>query len=274
MNIVNFNHLRVVAAFLTLLMAGAAIAQSGSKVLVTVNGSKVTAKQLDDAVSFAVSNGAQDTPELRQNLANDLIWQEAVMQDAKKTGLTNQSGNEFKIRMAQQTAIIDIWFSQYFKDHPLTEERVKEQYDKELKLAAEPKNANQYLTSQIVLGSEADANGVIALINSGSSFSEIAKERSLDKAAGQRGGVINWALPGQFPPPVADAILTLNKGQITLHPLQTPYGWFIVKVDDIRPFKLPPFDDIKNNIAQSMIQNEKQQAVTELMKTVKVVPVK
>ena len=143
-----------------------------------------------------------------------------------------------------------------------------------MKLAAEPKNANQYLTSQIVLGSEADANGVIALINSGSSFSEIAKERSLDKAAGQRGGVINWALPGQFPPPVADAILTLNKGQITLKPIQTPYGWFIVKVDDIRPFKLPPFDDIKNNIAQSMIQNEKQQAVTELMKTVKVVPVK
>ena len=274
MNIVNLNNLRIVGVVLTLLIASAAVAQSGSKVLVTVNGSKITAKQLDDAVSFALSSGAQDTPELRQSLANDLVWQEAVIQDAKKTGLTTQAGNEFKIRMAQQTAIIDIWFSQYFKDHPLTEERVKEQYDKELKLAAEPKNANQYLTSQIVLGSEADANGVIALINSGSSFSEIAKERSLDKSAGQRGGVFDWSLPGQFPPPVADALLTLSKGQLTPKPIQTPYGWFVVKVDDIRPFKLPPFDDIKNNIAQSMIQSEKQQAITELMRTVKVAPVK
>lgn len=58
-----------------------------SKTLLTVNGSKITSAQVDQWVVASVSEGAKDTPELRQSIVNDLVLREAVAQDAKKTDL-------------------------------------------------------------------------------------------------------------------------------------------------------------------------------------------
>ena len=99
-----------------------AIAQSGGgTVLVVVNGAKITSGQLNEWVNVAVSEGAKDSPELRQSVLNDLILREAVSQDAKKTGLLTTGNNAFKIKLAEQNAVLELWFAQYFKAHPLSE---------------------------------------------------------------------------------------------------------------------------------------------------------
>ena len=91
-----------------------AIAQTGGgTVLVVVNGAKITSGQLNDWVNVAVSEGAKDSPELRQTIMNDLILREAVAQDAKKTGLLTTGNNAFKIKLAEQNAVLELWFAQY-----------------------------------------------------------------------------------------------------------------------------------------------------------------
>lgn len=136
---------------------GSTYAQSGGQVVMLVNGSKIYQKQVDEAIKAEVTRGASDNPELRQIILSDLVFREAVYQDVKKKGLATQADNEYRIRMAQQTAIVDIWFDQFFKSHPITEADVKAEYDKEVARSKEPKNANQYLVSEIVVSNEVEA---------------------------------------------------------------------------------------------------------------------
>ena len=259
-----------VFALSAVLLMGSAYAQSGGQVVMLVNGSKIYQKQIDEAVKAEVAKGATDNAGLRELILKDLVFREAVFQDIKKKGLASQPDNEYRIRMAQQNAIVDIWFDQFLKNHPISESDVRAEYDKEVAKSKEPKNINQYLVAEIVVGNESEANDLLAKLKSGSDFATLAKEKSLDKSAAQNGGEIGWALPGQFMPLIGNAVLDLGKGKLSSAPIKTDYGWVILKVVDIRPFKVPPYDEVKVGLAQMMVQAEKQRAIDGLMSTVKI----
>lgn len=242
-----------------------------SKVLLTVNGSKITSAEVDQWVAVSTSEGAKDSPELRQSILNDLVLREAVAQDAKKTGLLTKGNNGFKIKIAEQNAMVDIWFSQYFANHPVTNQDVRAVYDKQVELSKDPKNTKEYLVSQILVGSESDAVALIKQIDSGASFAEIAKTKSLDPSSGQQGGVVGWALPTQLTPPINDLVPNLTRGKITQTPVKTSNGWHIIKVDDVRPFVMPTFEQAKNTIAQSLVQQKRQEAINALMQSIKII---
>jgi len=241
-----------------------------NKALVSVNGSKITASQVDQWVSVALSDGAKDSPELRQGILNDLILREAVAQDVKKSGLLSKSNNAFKVKLAEQNAVMDTWFAQYLASHPVTDAEIRGVYDKQLELSKDPQNAKEYLVAQIVVANEVEGVDLIKQINSGISFEELAKTKSLDKTSGAQGGVIGWALPSQLTAPVNDIAPNLGKGKFTQTPVKTANGWHVIKVNDVRPFTLPSFDQAKDAIAQSLLQQRRQEAVNALMRDVKV----
>ena len=245
-------------------------AQGSGQVLGVVNGGKIYVKQLEDWVKNAVANGATDSPELRKAIADDLVVREAILQDIKKTGLANTPENDFKVKVAQQNILLDLWFADYFRKNPITDQDIKAEYDRELGLSKDPKNANEYKISQIVVANEKDADDIINKLNLGSSFETLAKDKSLDKSSAAQGGSINWALSGQFIPPVGDVVMTLSKGNVSPKPIKTQVGFVIVRLDDVRKFRMPSFDEAKGAIAQGMVQQRKQAAVADLMKNVKV----
>ena len=256
---------------LTLLLAAfLAQAQSGS-VLVTINGSKIYTSQVNEMVSMAVANGAKDSPELRQSILNDLMVREVITQDIKKTGLLNKDNNALKLKLAQQNTILELWFSEYFKNNPITESDVKAEYERQLALSKEPKNAKQYEVAQIMVASEGEAAAIIKQINDGAKFEVIAKEKSLEKLSGAQGGLVGWVFPSQLAPPINDLIVNLGKGKIAQNPIKTNNGWHVIKLDDIRPFVMPSFDQVKNNITQELVQQRRQQAINTLLKDAKVV---
>ena len=244
-------------------------AQSGP-VLMTVNGSKIYTSQVNEMVSMAVANGAKDTPELRQNLLNDLIIREVITQDIKKTGLLNKDNNALKLKLAQQNTMLELWFAEYFKAKPVTEADVKAEYDRQLAFSKEPANAKQYEVAQIMVASEAEAAEIIKQINAGTKFETLAKEKSLEKISGAQGGVVGWVFPAQLAPPINDLIVNMSKGSITQAPIKTNNGWHVIKLDNVRPFVMPSFDQAKNTIAQELVQQRRQQAINALLKDAKV----
>lgn len=264
----------VVFGSLTLLISSQfAMAQTGAN-SVAVNGVKIQSKQLEDWVKNAVNSGAKDSPELRQSIMNELVVREAVLQDVKKTGLATRGDNDFKVKVAQQNVLMDLWFADYFQKHPISESDVRADYDRQANLTKEGRNSNEYKVSQIFVATEKDAEDVIGRINSGTSFESLAREKSLDRASASSGGSVNWALPDQMMAPIGDAVLALSKGKITSKPVKTQNGWHIIRLDDVRRFKLPPFEDVKQNIAQGMIQKQRQEAVAELIKKSNITQVK
>ena len=249
---------------------GSALAQVVGGDFVTVNGSKITANQINEWVSFATSEGAKDTPELRQSILNDLVIREAIDQDIKKTGLLSKGNNAFKVKLATQNAKMELWFAQYFAAHPITEVDVRAEYDKQVEMSKDPKNAKEYQISQIVLASESDGNQVLAQLKSGSSFESLAKERSIDKVSAQNGGLVGWALPTQLASPMNDIVLGLSKGGVVLKPILVGNVWYVIKVDDVKPFVLPSFDQAKASVAQAMVQKERQAAIQGLLSNAKI----
>ena len=247
-----------------------ASAQSGS-VLLTINGSKIYANEVNEMVSMAVANGAKDSPELRQGVINDLVVREVITQDIKKTGLLNKDNNALKLKLAQQNIMLDLWYGEYFKSHPITEADIQAEYERQLALSKGPKNSKQYEVAQIMVATEAEAQDIINQINAGAKFESLAKEKSLEKISGAQGGVVGWVFPSQLAPPINDLIVNMNKGVISQAPIKTGNGWHVIKVDNVRPFVMPPFDQVKNNIAQELAQQRRQDAINTLLKDAKMV---
>lgn len=265
------NFLKVCLACLPILAFSLFSQAQQAPVLGSVNGSKIYAKQLDEWVKNAIAGGATDSPEMRQSILNELVVREAVLQDAKKSGLTSKPDNEFKIKIASQNAVMDLWFAEYFQKHPLTENDLKAEYDKQVELTKSGRNSNEYRVSQILLADEKDAERAIIQINSGAQFENIAKEKSLDKTSAANGGAVNWALPDQLMSPIGDVVMNLQKGKINNKPIKTQIGWHVIRLDDVRPYKIPSFEDAKQSLAQALIQKKKQEAIADLMKRTQVV---
>lgn len=266
------NFKTVLRALTALTLSGAAVvayAQSGP-VLMTINGNKIYTSQVNEMVSMAVANGAKDSPELRQNVLNDLAVREVITQDIKKTGLLNKDNNALKLKLAQQNAMLDLWFAEYFKTHQVTEADVKAEYDRQLAFSKEPKNSKQYEVAQIMVATEAEAQDIIKQINAGTKFEALAKEKSLEKVSGAQGGLVGWVFPSQLAPPINDLIVSLGKGNITQSPVKTNNGWHVIKLDNIRPFEMPSFDQAKNTIAQELVQQRRQEAINALLKDAKI----
>jgi peptidyl-prolyl cis-trans isomerase C len=267
----NFKPLSKALVTFSLLVAVITVnAQSGS-VLTTINGSKIYTSQLNEMVTIAIANGAKDSPELRQNLLDDLVVREVISQDIKKTGLLNKDNNALKLKLAQQNVLLEVWFTEYFKRNPVTESDVRAEYDRQAALIKEPQNSKQYEVSQIMVANEAEATEIIQQINKGAKFETLAKDKSLEKISGAQGGVVGWVLPAQLAPPINVLIVNLEKGKIAQSPIRTNNGWHVIKLDDVRPFVMAPFDQVKNNLSQELVQQRRQQAVNALLKDAKVV---
>lgn len=253
--------------------SGAAVlayAQSGP-VLLTINGNKIYTSQVNEMVSMAVANGAKDSPELRQNVLNDLVVREVITQDIKKTGLLNKDNNALKLKLAQQNTMLELWFAEYFKTHQITEADIKAEYDRQLAFSKEPQNSKQYEVAQIMVATEAEAQDIIKQINAGTKFETLAKEKSLEKVSGAQGGVVGWVFPAQLASPINDLIVNLAKGSVAQSPVKTNNGWHVIKLDNVRPFVMPPFEQVKNTIAQELVQQRRQEAINALLKDAKVV---
>ena len=246
-----------------------ASAQSGA-VLTTVNGSKIYTSQVNEVVSLAVANGAKDSPELRQNLLNDLVLREVIAQDIKKTGLLNKDNNALKLKLAQQNTLLELWFTEYFKQNPVTESDIRAEYDRQAALSKEAQNSKQYEVSQIMVATEAEATEIIKEINGGAKFETLAKDKSLEKISGAQGGVVGWVLPAQLAPPLDILIVNLGKGTVAKSPIRTNNGWHVIKLDDVRPFVMPAFDQVKNVITQELVQQRRQQAMNGLLSSAKI----
>ena len=242
-----------------------------SNTLASVNGARITKSQVNEWVDEAIAQGAKDTPELRQATLNRLIFRQAALQEVEKMGLLKDKGNAFRVQIAPQNTEIELWFATYFKDHPIADADLKVLYDQQVAASKDPKNAYQYQVSQIVVPTQEEAQQIIEqLSKKGSSFEVIAKDKSTDKESAQRGGLIGWLMIGQAAPPIGEAVQGLSKGQMTQKPVLTRFGWHIIKVDDIKPVTIASFEQSKGNLAQAAVQQRRQEAIDNLLKSSKV----
>ena len=249
-----------------------ASAQTGSApsgVTATVNGKAIDAKTFEQIIKNNVANGAQDTEQLRAAVKDELIARQVMVQEFSKLGLDKNPDAIAGLSYVRENFLIDFLLRNHEQKHPLTEEMIKAEYERQLGLIGEPSEAQQYLTRLIVVPSEGAAKGVIAELKKGADFAKIASVQSVD-ASKKNGGELGWVLPAQVLPAIGTVMVNLKEGSFSALPIQTPYGWYVIKVEEKRPFKIPTLDESRNVVIQTLQQVQRQSYVQELIKNAKI----
>ncbi|MBU3582008.1 peptidylprolyl isomerase [Polynucleobacter sp. AP-Capit-er-40B-B4] len=237
----------------------------------SVNGSPISKGLLEFNLKGAISQGQKDSPQLRQAVKEELINRELIAQAAIKEGLEKNIDLTDQVVQLKQTLLLQAYLEDHFKKEPITDAKLREEYEKQKKLMGDNSTAVQYKVSQIILPSESEALGVIVRLQKGESFSKLAKETSIDNASKEQGGSVGWILPQQILRPIADVMVNLPKGSISNSPIQVQGGWVIIKLEDKRTMKVPTFEEAKNQLRQAVVQQYLAESIKRLRESAKIV---
>lgn len=159
----------------------------------------------------------------------------------------------FKQRMAllQERSLHNSYFQEKIVKI-ITEDDIKERYIKEV-AATEPEL--EVRARHILVETEAEAKAIIAELQGGSDFEALAKEKSTGPS-GPQGGDLGYFGKGQMVPSFEAAAFELEAGAITDQPVQTQFGFHIIKVEDKRERPFPPFEQVEAQIRQVLFREK------------------
>ena len=252
-------------ALLSALLVIAAGAQAADeKAAALVNGVSIPQVRLDIRVKAAAQQGQPDSPEMRKAIREDLINLEVISQTASKNGLDKQPEIAQQLELARQSVLAGAFVQDYAKTHAIGDDVLKQEYE-----ALKKRVGNkEYKLSHILVDTEDEAKKVEAELKKGK-FAKVAKAHSKDPGSKDKGGELDWAVPSNFVQPFGEAILKLSKGEVSA-PVQTQYGWHIIKLDNIRDLKVPSFEEMKPNLEQRKQKEAIQKAIEDLRSKAKI----
>jgi len=207
-----------------------------------------------------------------ESLTDDAIKEGAVTatllaQEAVKKGLDKEPSVVAALQFQRMELLGRAALEDYLRAHPITEETVKAEF----KNAKEKAGETEYRARHILVSSEKEAKDVIAKLNASkkAKFEDLAKKQSKDTSAGN-GGDLGWVLPANLVPEFAQTMVGLKKGEVTKNPVQTRFGWHVIRLEETRKLDFPDYEKIKNRITGQLQQQQIGKLVKELAATAKI----
>lgn len=234
----------------------------------TVNGRGISQEMFAANLASNVAQGQKDTPEVQKAVLEELINRELLVQRAQQDGLTKTPDAQLAIKQIRENFEAGLAVNEYMSKHPITEAEVRADYDRQVSTLG-GSGAQQVKISMIALQTRIEAEDVIAQLRKRASFEKIAKERSIAASRAQ-GGSVGWILPAQLPPEFRGAVDSLAKGAFTDKPIEQQGAWYVLKVDDKRPFKIPSYEESKQGIVTALSQQRRAALIQELRSTAKI----
>jgi len=247
--------------------APAAAPADPNAVVATVNGEKLTEADLGLAEGELSQQFAQLPPEQRRAAALSAAIEIRVMAaQAVATGLDKDP--EFQRRMAflQQRALHGEMVEKGVVDK-VTDAEVRARYDQEI---ANTPPVNEVHARHILVKTKEEAVAIIKQLDGGADFQKLANEHTSDPSGKTNGGDLGWFGPGQMVPEFDKAVFALEVGKYTKEPVQSQFGWHVIKLEDKRAKQPPAFDDVKDQAKQAVIRDKYFALVKQLRGAAKV----
>jgi peptidyl-prolyl cis-trans isomerase C len=149
---------------------------------------------------------------------------------------------EVKRRMefAEDQIIREVYLDHLIQKY-LTDERVRAHYDE---VVRNNPPAKEVRARHILVDNEAKAKDLVKQAKNGADFAQLATKNSVGPSA-QRGGDLGYFTAGEMVKPFSDVAFKLKKGEVSATPVKTQFGWHVIKVEDVRTRKVPPFEKVK-----------------------------
>lgn len=232
-------------------------------VVATVNGQTITLGQMI-TVRASLPAQYQSLPDetLFNGILDQLVQQTALAQEGAKN---KTKKDDIALEVDRRSYFAGAVLDKIAKD-AASDAAVQKAYDEKY---AKVDPGLEYHAAHIIVPTEDEAKAVKADIDAGKDFAQEAKDKSQDGAAAN-GGDLGWFTSDKMVKPFADAVAKMKPGEVA-GPIQTEYGWHVIKLIEERPAKAPTLDEVRDEISGDLSQQAVQDAVTKAVSDAKVV---
>jgi peptidyl-prolyl cis-trans isomerase C len=254
------------------LLSAAGHAEDKQKNAAIVNGVPIPEARVDFVAKgqIAQSQGQQeDTPEFRENVREILITREVLYQEAVKRKLDKNADYVTQLDLAKQQIILGLLIDELGRTLKPSDADMRKEYER-VKAQTGGDAGKQYKARHILVKDEAEAKQVIADLAKGADFAKLAQEKTQDPGSKDTGGELDWSEAEVYVEPFGNALKSLKKGETTKEPVQTQYGFHVIRLDDVRAKAFPEYDLVKDQIAQSLATKVRDDYIAELRSKAKI----
>ncbi len=231
------------------------------KVIARINDSPLYEENLE----VVKENLGAEVPEGR--LVSRMVELRLLADRAREKGLDRDPKTQARIQNAIDNQLANAYLVDYMAEMEVSDDDVQAAYDKEMETLGEE---TQYRAMHILVEDEETARDLIAQLDDGADFGELAKEHSIDTGSGEAGGDLGWFSLDQMVEPFADAVGDLESGQRADDPVETRFGWHIVQLEDTRPMPKPTLDQMRPELEDRARRDAINEMIAELRGSAKV----
>jgi peptidyl-prolyl cis-trans isomerase C len=259
-----------ISALGLLLMAGCTKADTPAdataKPVAVVNGTPISRDVWDLYVKtrHQGKTAGDLTAEEQGEALDELIKMYVGAQEADKQKLGEGEPNA-RLELVGKSARAELLFKKFTEGAEPTDAELKAEYD--ARIAEAPKE--EFHARHILVDDETKAKELIAQLDKGGNFEQLAKDNSKDGSATE-GGDLGWFNANQMVKPFSDAVRQLEIGKYTATPVKSEFGWHVIRLEEKRATTPPPFDTVKAQLGPLVNQKKFEAHLDELVKTAKV----
>jgi len=219
---------------------------AGDHVIATLGGKDFTITELDSHVAIVAPGTEETLGQRRLQTLRALVSLRALAGAATEKGLDETEDFKLRAELMRQSALQEAYVNAELAGK-ISDADVQARYEKEI---ANLPQEEEVRARHILVESEEDAQEIIARLDKGEAFEAIAEEKSTDSSS-SLGGDIGYFTKGQMVSEFEEAAFALKAGEYSKEPVKSPFGWHVIKVEDVRQKAPPALEDISaaiNNV--------------------------
>lgn len=246
-----------------------------------INNQKIFKSEIDDRLreifesqNFGNNSNNLGVPDITtlpkeviQILAKEIYLEKQLNKQALKSKVAKDKKIQSQILNSKNKILRQAYIDSVVKNR-VNEESVREKYTE---LSSNLIDKKEYFIFHIVTKTKDEANKIAEKLNGkkASKFEDLAKKYSIDTGSAQQGGNLGYIIQDNMFEEIFDVVKDLEKNKIS-NPVQSKFGWHLIKVTDVRNAEALPFESVKETIREKLVQDTIAEINSEIMKDAEV----
>jgi len=229
--------------------------------IAVVNGVEIPQSAMEIGLANGLRQGLIDNETVRNLIRSELVNLEVISQRAKVLNLDQTASAKTRLEQAHKTVLGELLYETFNKKNPIKDDELRSEFDRQTKAL---RGEKQYNLRLILTASKEVAYSILDKLRDKDDFGTLALQYSVDSSARQ-GGALGWVLNSQVVPSIANVMVNMSSGAVSALPIATQEGWYVIKLEGVREFVPPNFDDVKALLRQNMVKSQWREYVNGLL---------
>ncbi len=211
-----------------------------------------------DLFTYVGLEAAPDTANA-EDLLDELIKLELLRQQAVAEDLHQEEETRVLLRNLETNILASQLIERRTEAMQFSDAEIEAEYEARIEELA----SEEYRARHILVPTPEPARDLIEQLDAGGDFAALAETHSIDASASD-GGDLGWFVPEQMVPPFAAAVAGLEPGEYTREPVETRFGWHVIRLEETRDVERPPLEEVRPLIEEILETRRLRAYVEEL----------